>query len=678
MNMSMSESNAPSTPEADSTRTVHKLLVLLVLVGGMTYSNSFLKPFHFDDIYWISNNSKIDDLGAYMAMMTSRRVVAITLHLNHRLHGLSVFGYHLVNLGIHIAAALALFGVVRRTLLLPRWKERFSQSAHWLAFAVALLWMVHPLQTQAVTYIIQRGESLMGMFFLLAFYCLIRGTQSSCGWCWNLASLSCFVLGANSKEVMVTFLPVMLCYDAIILASFRDMFRKRWWYYLAIVIYWAILLSGAFTALTADSADGSAGFGLRELKPQVYMMTQPGMLLHYIRLVFVPYPQAFSYRAWPWVTQVADVLPAGIAIGLLALVTAYLMLRQHWLGFLGAWFFGILSITSIVPLIDPGFEHRMYLPLAAFCVLVVMGTHCFLSMLLSHRMATRLALLLLVAASATLAALTMRRNEDYRSARSLWESVYAVFPNDVDAMNGVASALVTEGKYADAKQLYEKILSTSPNMYLAELGIGRALCRMNKPAEAIPHLRRSLKQLEGNEVRAMWAALANFELGKCYWLLEDRKSAEPFLREAIRLAPEKQDAHGALACILYEQNRVEEARIEYALAKQINPRFAQDIARNAEQIVHRQAESTEWSRKEALFLALQANQATDFKVATFNAVLADAYAANQMYTQAIQVVQNSLQRLDASADVEERSRLQRMLSQYQQQLKSSTDKKGKT
>ncbi len=674
MNTSTSETALAASNNAP---TIYKLIVLLILVGGIAYCNSFTKTFLMDDVVWITSNEKINDLGAYVEMMNTRPVVAVSLYLNHRVHGLTYFGYHLVNVAIHLAAAITLFGVVRRSLLLPRWNERFTTSAHWLAFAVALLWMVHPLQTQAVTYIIQRGESLMGLFFLLSLYCVIRGSQSTRGWLWNIASLACFVAGAKSKEVMVTFLPVVLCYDLIILGSIRDSIRKRWWYYLAIFSYWAFVLSGAFTALTADSATGSAGFGLRSVRPHVYMMTQAGILLHYIRLVFVPYPQSFWYRGWPWVTEFADFWPAGLAIGLLALATAWLMLRRHWIGFLGAWFFGILSVTSIVPLIDPGFEHRMYLPLAAFCVLVVISSYLMLSKWSNRRLAEITGVLLLAMAATTLTVLTFRRNEDYRSMRSMWESVIQIYPNDAAALTEYAAGLLGEGKNEEAKETYEKALRAKPNWFLAEAGYGQVLCRLDMQDEGMPYLLRELNRAEANVALAPAVVISNYELGKNYWMRGDRKAAETHLKKVTELAPQKQEGFGALACVLYEQGRKEEARQLYAKALQMNPRFAQNSSQSAEITLNRHKKLNAYYRKEALFHALQAAQATEFEDPAINAVLAEAYAANQMYAQASQIVQDSLTRMAASENPDRRAQLQRALVQYKR-LQSEGDKKAKS
>jgi hypothetical protein len=154
-------------------------LVVLVLAALATYRNSFASPFVFDDRTSIEENQSIRRLWPLGPVLSppcngetvgGRPLLNLSFALNYALGGLDVRGYHAANLAIHLAAALLLLGVVRRTLLLPGLRERFGGAATPLALAAALLWMVHPLQTESVTYIVQRAESLCGCFYLLTLY----------------------------------------------------------------------------------------------------------------------------------------------------------------------------------------------------------------------------------------------------------------------------------------------------------------------------------------------------------------------------------------------------------------------------------------------------------------------------------------------------------------------------
>ena len=137
----------------------------------LAYANSFSGPFIFDDSTWIELNPHIRHLwplwDLFGATGTGRPVVCLTLALNYAVSGLAPWSYHVANLAIHASAALVLFGIVRRTLQGLRLRDRFGTHANGLAAAVAVCWAVHPLQTESVTYVIQRAESLMGLFLLL-------------------------------------------------------------------------------------------------------------------------------------------------------------------------------------------------------------------------------------------------------------------------------------------------------------------------------------------------------------------------------------------------------------------------------------------------------------------------------------------------------------------------------
>ena len=165
----MSESAEPVTPP----QTTAKAVVLLALAGLFAYYNSLHGAFVFDDMRFVSD----PNLGRpFASSMVARPVVALSLSANFWLDGLNPRGYHLVNLAVHVLGAVVLFDLVRRTLLLPRFGERFGPvAAWWVGLATAAVWMVHPLNTQSVTYVVQRCESMMGVFFLVSVWCFLRG-----------------------------------------------------------------------------------------------------------------------------------------------------------------------------------------------------------------------------------------------------------------------------------------------------------------------------------------------------------------------------------------------------------------------------------------------------------------------------------------------------------------------
>jgi hypothetical protein len=142
-------------------------------VGLVAYHNGFTGPFLLDDEGRVVQNPQIRQLWPLWDVMahSGRPIVELSMAINYALGGLNVWGYHVFNVAVHILAGLVLFGIVRRTLASEPLRARYGGAARWLALAVSTIWMVHPLQTAAVTYVSQRAESLMGLFYLLTLYC---------------------------------------------------------------------------------------------------------------------------------------------------------------------------------------------------------------------------------------------------------------------------------------------------------------------------------------------------------------------------------------------------------------------------------------------------------------------------------------------------------------------------
>ena len=355
----------------------------IILLAGLTvYANSFAGEFVLDDHLWIVLNPTIRHLwppGTVLfpkdAFSSGRPVLNLSLAASYALSGMNVWGYHAVNVGIHLLAALALFGVVRRTLLTPRLCGRFGRFSTALALAIALLWVVHPLGTAAVTYIIQRTEALAALFYLLTLYCVIRGENSARSAAWYCAAIvSCF-LGMATKEVMVTAPVFVLLYDRTLLSgSFAAAFKKRWWMYCCLAATWGVVW---WSLVSTGFHSDSTGFGVKGFTPLAYAATEPGVILHYLRLAVWPVGLVLDYD-WPAVDSVAAIVPPAIVIAVLLGLTIWGLVKNKPAALLGAWFFGILAPTStFIPIRDAAFEHRIYLPLAAVIAIFVIGGYAF-------------------------------------------------------------------------------------------------------------------------------------------------------------------------------------------------------------------------------------------------------------------------------------------------------------
>ncbi len=339
-----------------------------------------------------------------------------------------VWGYHAFNLAIHILAGLTLYGIVRRTLLCPLLRERFGASAMRLALAVAVLWTVHPLQTEAVTYISERCESLMGLFYLLTLYCFIRGTGAQRSSWWFALSVVACLLGVASKEVMVTAPVMVLLYDrTFVSGSFRKAWTRHRWLYLGLAGAW-VLLGWLMVGLHYRGA----GYGLG-IPWWAYALVECRTVAQYLWLALWPHPLVFDYGEFAAIRHVGEVAPYAVLLAVMVAGVLVELKRRPAIGLVGAWFFLILAPTSsVVPISgQPMAEYRMYLPLAAVITLVVIG--------IDSRMGRRSTAVFL-ALAVGLGFLATWRNEDYRTELSIWNDTVAKCPDNA-ALRPISAGL---------------------------------------------------------------------------------------------------------------------------------------------------------------------------------------------------------------------------------------------
>jgi hypothetical protein len=391
-------------------------LFVLVLAG---YANSLAGVFVLDD-FSILKTEELHSLWPlwpclFSQKMVTRPLVGLSLALNYAVSGThSTLGYHIVNLAVHLLAALTLFGLVRQTLHAPRLAPRFAARATPLALGVAALWAVHPLQTEAVTYIIQRSESMMGLFFLLTLYCAVRSFSAPDPLPWRAGAIAAALLGMGCKQVMVTAPVLVWLHDRTFFAGSFRATARRWPLYLGLACSWIAL------ALLMASVDQfhAAGFEL-EVSPQQYLLTQFGVIPRYLGLILWPSDLSLHY-AWPVARSATSVVPGLLLLTPLLLAIVVGSWRGTVLSYLGVWFFLILApSSSILPIHDAVAEHRLYLSLAAPSALVVLGGYRLMARLWPRpesadaRTWSLFAALVAILIGAC-ALRTRARNEDYR------------------------------------------------------------------------------------------------------------------------------------------------------------------------------------------------------------------------------------------------------------------------
>ncbi|HEU4390474.1 MAG TPA: tetratricopeptide repeat protein, partial [Blastocatellia bacterium] len=419
-------------------------------------------------------------------------LIGLTLALNFAISGSSTWSYHAFNLAVLIVSALALFGIVRRTLLTERLRQKYATDSMAIAAAVALVWVVHPLLTQSVTYVIQRCESLMGMFYFLTLYCSIRSASTNSRGKWYAAAISASAAGMLSKEVMLTAPIVVAVYDVLFLSGkVRQVIARRWPLYAGLAATWVLL---AATMISAP-VNNTAGFAVKSITPWEYFKSELAVIVHYIRLSLWPDPLVLDY-AWPKALGVVSVLPYAIIVGGLAGATLFGLVRRRPAAFLGVWFFFILSLTStFVPFADLAFEHRMFLPLAAIVSSIVLGGHSVLRRPLSNQapVAGLIAKSVVVIVVGVLAFSTSRRNLDYRSSLVMWSDVVNKRPENGRARNNLGLDLLFAGRLEESEANLIEAIRLNPQNGDAFYNLGRNFMAQGRYEESIPCFIKALQ-----------------------------------------------------------------------------------------------------------------------------------------------------------------------------------------
>ncbi len=485
-----------SSPQPANFRPL-KIAFLLASVTAAVYVNSLAAPFLFDDWLFIGEDGAIRKAWDWDSWQYLNRAFATwTLQWNFELgKGFYPWQYRLTNIVIHVAAGLTLFGLVRRTLMLPSLSpetltptlsqgERGTERADWIAAAVALLWLVHPLQTEAVTYVVQRYESLMALGFLLTLYFTVRGARSAKPRDWYIAAFVACSLGALSKEVIAVAPLVVLLYDrAFLSGSFGKAWRQRWPLYAALMIPTLFLFVVTHHSFVGENT-GSAGFGMQDISAWEYLRSQPGVILHYLRLTFWPDRLILDY-GWPVAASPLAIFGLGALVLLLVGISLWAAWRRPQLGFLGLALFLVLAPTSsIIPIKDLAFEHRMYLPLAVVITLAVLAAERTLARTgLPAAWQGHAALLLVALAAGGLSLRTMLRNRDYHDSIAIWRQCIENNPSHPRPYRVLADMYLKQDP-AVAIEFYEQALAKNPKIYWLWVDLGNAQLKRKNIAAA--------------------------------------------------------------------------------------------------------------------------------------------------------------------------------------------------
>lgn len=571
---------------------------MLSALGFLLYSNTLQGEFQFDDKLNIVSNPLIHAIENLWPPSSARWFGLLTFALNYRIGGLNPTGYHLVNTAIHICTALTVYLFVQLTCRTPYFDKQSGTviSDRWLAFACAALFIVHPIQTQAVTYIVQRFTSLAALLFMLSlsFYSGARqlqihrkgaGVPGNTGMSQTVLFLYAgagiaALLSLKTKENAYTLPFVLVMYEVMFLRNQScvvDFARRKWRMCAAIPVLALVALifvsrtynlTGLLEKLTATN----------DITRHDYLVTQFRVIVTYIRLLFFPINQTVDhhYKVYDTVLEpsvfaslLALTLLAGGALYLLKVTrTAHFSLRLVSFGIL--WFFITLSVEStLIPISDVMFEHRLYLPGIG---LIIAVTAAFVTAVektaLTRRQMRQSAAAVLVVTVLVLATATYARNAVWKNELTLWSDAIAKHPDNPRGYNMVGSYYRANFRIYEAIDYFRKALEVDNSYAGARSNLGNAYIQTGRTDEGIREL---LIVAAANRFDAIDSGLLHYNIAKGYYQKGKTGLAIEHLHSALRFSPKEPWVYFLLGEAYLKEHRIEQGAACFKKAHELNP-----------------------------------------------------------------------------------------------------------
>jgi tetratricopeptide (TPR) repeat protein len=549
------------------------LIVFMAVITFFIYAKTLTGDFIFDDVPNIKDNPHLrlrhftaENLldAAFEGPAKRRPVAKFSFALNYYFHGYNVASFHLVNILIHIANGVLLYLLIIFTWRTPA-MQFYRNRYGWIPFFAACIWMVHPIQTQAVSYIVQRMTSLATMFYILSLLFYIRARLETA----NAKKTALFcamavsgLLALGSKEISATLPFFIILYEWYFFQDLSPVWIKKRIPLMAAVL---ILLLGISLIYLGGQpfAKISSMYAAHPLTMAQRALSQFRVVVLYIGLLLWPHPARLNLD-YDFQPSLSLLDPATTLLGMTAiialLVVAVLTARkQRLVSFSILWYLGNLTIESSVVALELVFEHRNYLPSMFFILAGVFL--CF-----RYLKPKWLAPLLLSVAVVMGAFWTFERNEVWRSPILIWKDTIKKSPKDPRPYTNLGVALVKRGHFALAVKQYRHALQLDPEFAYAHASLGHALTKQGYIEEAIEHFQTALN-FDPNHYEA------HNNLGIALTLQGDHQQAIEHFSVALKINPDYPQAHSNIGLALRRQKRLEEASVHFNAAIKLDPAF---------------------------------------------------------------------------------------------------------
>ena len=557
---------------------VKPLSIILILgLGLLAYSNSFFCSFHFDDARFIVSNLAIKNLHNIQGiwdLLPCRFILYLSLAINYYFGQLNVLGYHLVNVTVHLISALLVWWLVLLTLRTPALKDDpIARHAPTIALLTALIFVTHPIQTQAVTYIIQRAASMSTMFYLLSLCLYAKSGLLRCAprhdrHCERseavsfIASLFAAVLAMFTKETAITLPLIVLTYEFYFLNNKKNINWKHLAPFLATALI--IPITMFFTAHSHAVSSREMQMALKghsTIPAASYLITEFRVIITYIRLSFIPIHQnlVYDYPIYKSILN-APVLFSLLTLGTVLYFAKRLFLKYRLVSFGIIWFFiTLLPESSIFPIDIVIFEHRLYLPMVGFCIFGVSGLYY-----LSAKRTLKVMIALLAAVIGINSFLTYQRNKIWATEISLWNDVVTKSPHKERPYVSRGLAFTLENDIPDAIADFDRAIDLNPSDDEAYNNRGMIYGNQNQFPEAMADFNKAI-QINPQDAQAYNNRAFIFAVQG------DFANALREIKKAIALDPDYADAYYNLGKVYNSQGNLKEAVVDYSKAIRLNP-----------------------------------------------------------------------------------------------------------
>lgn len=545
---------------------------LIILLGFSIYFNTFHSSFQFDDGYSITENSSVRNIlnpQAIWNFWPTRFITYLSVALNYHFSRLNVFSYHLFNLAVHLGAAILVWWLALLTFLTPAMKDqKIAKHARLLALFAGLIFVAHPIQIQGVTYIIQRAVSLAALFYLasLSLYVKSRLLQEQGGglrqsrffYCGALISA---ILAMFSKEMAITLPFMILLYETYFLRTDK----KLNWKYLSPFLFLVLVIP--ITMFLAKSVDFIEMRRVAEtsanISPWHYLLTQFRVIVTYIRLLFIPLNQNldYDYAIAKSLFQL-PIFASFIFLTSILTIAVKLFSKYRIISFSIFWFFlTLLPESSIIPIGDVIFEHRLYLSMVGLSFFLV----SLIYYLFENKTLKSMVIFLLIIISCY-AVLAYKRNLIWKNELALWNDTVSKSPLKARPYNNRGVIYAKQGNFIQAFSDYAKAIQIEPNYAEAYFNRGFAHYNQGNLSQAISNYTKAI------EIKPKSAGVY-FNRGFAYYNNGNLPQAFSDFTKAIEISPDYAQAYSNRGVIYINQGNLSQAISDFTRAIEISPDY---------------------------------------------------------------------------------------------------------